>query len=115
MMMVLMVIQLGRGPATGQSREEKGQSKSNPFGAHRVVVHGTHLIPCTLPLQESQVVAALAPGPSALKIGEVARRSGLPIKTISIYSEEGLIHARPWPGSAPQRWRARSSGGCRWP
>ncbi len=33
-----------------------------------------------------------APGPSALKIGEVARRSGLPVKTIRFYSEEALIH-----------------------
>lgn len=31
---------------------------------------------------ESQAVAVLAPSRSALKIGEVARRSGLPIKTI---------------------------------
>jgi MerR family transcriptional regulator, copper efflux regulator len=38
------------------------------------------------------VVAALAPSSVALKIGEVARRSGLPIKTIRFYSEEGLIH-----------------------
>jgi DNA-binding transcriptional MerR regulator len=38
------------------------------------------------------VVAVLAPGPNAMKIGEVARRSGLPIKTIRFYSEEGLIH-----------------------
>lgn len=38
------------------------------------------------------MVAVLVPGPSALKIGEVARRSGLPIKTIRFYSEEGLIH-----------------------
>jgi MerR family copper efflux transcriptional regulator len=27
-----------------------------------------------------------------MKIGEVARRSGLPIKTIRFYCEEGLIH-----------------------
>ena len=38
------------------------------------------------------MVAVLAPSPDALKIGEVARRSGLPIKTIRFYSEEGLIH-----------------------
>jgi DNA-binding transcriptional MerR regulator len=38
------------------------------------------------------VVAVLAPSPVALKIGEVARRSALPIKTIRFYSEEGLIH-----------------------
>jgi DNA-binding transcriptional MerR regulator len=38
------------------------------------------------------VVAVFAPCPNALKIGEVARRTGLPIKTIRFYSEEGLIH-----------------------
>lgn len=38
------------------------------------------------------MVAALAPAPVALKIGAVARRSGLTIKTIRFYSEEGLIH-----------------------
>jgi MerR family transcriptional regulator, copper efflux regulator len=51
-----------------------------------------HSVPSSLPLRESQVVAALAPGRTVLKIGEVARRSGLPIKTIRFYSEEGLIH-----------------------
>jgi len=38
------------------------------------------------------VVAVLAPSCIALKIGEVARRSGLSIKAIRFYSEEGLIH-----------------------
>ena len=38
------------------------------------------------------MVAVSAPGRVALKIGEVARRSDLPIKTIRFYSEEGLIH-----------------------
>ncbi len=38
------------------------------------------------------MVAVSAPVRDALKIGEVARRSGLPIKTIRFYSEEGLIH-----------------------
>ncbi len=37
-------------------------------------------------------VAGPAAEPPALKIGEVARRSGLPVKTIRFYSEEGLIH-----------------------
>ena len=36
---------------------------------------------------ESQVAEALP-----LKIGEVASRSGLTVKTIRFYSEEGLIH-----------------------
>lgn len=37
------------------------------------------------------MVAALARASVALKIGEVARRSALPIKTIRFYSEKGLI------------------------
>ena len=37
------------------------------------------------------MVAVLAPNPIGLKIGAVARRSGLPIKTIRFYSDEGLI------------------------
>ncbi len=43
----------------------------------------------------------LAPSP-ALKIGAVARRSGLPVKTIRFYCDEGLIHPA-----------ARSAGGYR--
>lgn len=57
---------------------------------------------CTLPLLESQVGAVSAPSRSALRIGEVSRRSGLPVKTIRFYSEEGLIHPS-----------ARSEGGYR--
>lgn len=38
------------------------------------------------------MIAVFAASRVALKIGEVARRSGLPIKTIRFYSEEGLIH-----------------------
>jgi hypothetical protein len=72
---VLMGIQLGLGPATGQGRNKQGQSQSHLCGAHCVVVHRTHHIPCSLPLRESQVVLS-APRPVALKIGEVARRSG---------------------------------------
>lgn len=39
---------------------------------------------------------------AALRIGEVARRSGLPVKTIRFYCDEGVIHPR-----------ARSTGGYR--
>lgn len=87
-----MGINLSLGPAAGQRREQQDQSQSHPCGAHREVVLGTHRLRCNLPLRESQVAAVLAPGRNALKIGEVARRSGLPIKTIRFYSEEGLIH-----------------------
>ncbi|WP_296443819.1 MerR family transcriptional regulator [Vulcanococcus sp.] len=38
-------------------------------------------------MQESQVVAA-----GLLKIGDVAARSGLTVKTIRFYCDEGLIH-----------------------
>lgn len=38
------------------------------------------------------MVAVSASSRVAMKIGEVAQRSGLPIKTIRFYSEEGLIH-----------------------
>ena len=41
----------------------------------------------SLPLEESQVVVA-----APLKIGEVAQRSGLTVKTIRFYCDEGLIH-----------------------
>ena len=41
------------------------------------------------------------PSPS-LRIGEVARRTGLPVKTIRYYCDEGLLQPR-----------ARSSGGYR--
>ncbi len=33
-----------------------------------------------------------AQGPSGARIGEVAQRSGLTVKTIRFYSDEGLIH-----------------------
>jgi len=39
---------------------------------------------------ESQVVPA-PPSSPPLKIGEVARRSGLTVKTIRFYCDEGLI------------------------
>jgi DNA-binding transcriptional MerR regulator len=37
------------------------------------------------------VPAAAANAPAGLRIGEVAKRSGLPVKTIRFYSDEGLI------------------------
>jgi DNA-binding transcriptional MerR regulator len=40
---------------------------------------------------ESQVVAVSSPSRIALKIGEVSQRSGLPVKTIRFYCDEGLI------------------------
>jgi DNA-binding transcriptional MerR regulator len=43
-------------------------------------------LPSTLPLMESQEVLA-----QSLKIGEVANRSGLTVKTIRFYCDEGLI------------------------
>ena len=90
MVMVLVGIHLGL--AIPQRQDEQGQDQSCPCGAHLFVLADTQWISCSLPLLESQVAAVFAASRPALKIGEVARRSGLPIKTIRFYSEEALIH-----------------------
>jgi MerR family copper efflux transcriptional regulator len=48
-----------------------------------------HGAPPALP---AAVPASAAKASSGLLIGEVAKRSGLPVKTIRFYSDEGLIH-----------------------
>ena len=40
-----------------------------------------------------QAILSASPAPS-LRIGEVARRTGLPVKTIRYYCEEGLLQPR---------------------
>ena len=59
--------------------------------------HGSIHLRSFLPLVESQVVAA-----ELLKIGDVAARSGLTVKTIRFYCDEGLI--RPASGSEGGFW-----------
>ena len=59
--------------------------------------HGSIHLRSFLPLVESQVVAA-----GLLKIGDVAARSGLTVKTIRFYCDEGLI--RPASGSEGGFW-----------
>ena len=50
---------------------------------------------------ESQVLVA-----APLRIGEVATRSGLTVKTIRFYCDEGLIHPiSRSPGRLPASWR----------
>ncbi len=50
----------------------------------------------TLPLLESQVAGdqACAADPCLEKIGAVAQRSGLPVKTIRFYCDQGLLQPR---------------------
>ena len=44
------------------------------------------------PLKGESSGCRIRPSRVAMKIGEVAQRSGLSLKTIRFYSEEGLIH-----------------------
>ena len=83
---VLMGIHLGH-TAQGLEQRQSADRKGQPDGA------GTHepagiswFLDCSLQWLESQAV-----GDSGQKIGEVAERSGLPVKTIRFYSDEQLI------------------------
>ena len=87
-----MGVDLGSGLAHGRWREKKSQGQDQPRNASHVAVIRTSHLPCTLPLLESQVAALSSLRRSGLKIGAVAERSGVPVKTIRFYSEEGLIH-----------------------
>ena len=88
LMVVVLVIQLGQCRHRGRKQAEQQQNGGNR--AHRGNAAEGSPLGCTLPLVESQV----APAPSLaspLKIGEVAHRSGLTVKTIRFYCDEGLI------------------------
>ena len=85
--MLVMGIRLGQGREGRQQGEERQEGRRRAHGAD--AARETPL-PCTLPLMESQVASA----PSLrlpLKIGQVAGRSGLTVKTIRFYCDEGLI------------------------
>ena len=84
-MVPVMGIRLGLGWDHRRQQTEQGQAGGGD--THRSRGNQYHRVGCTLPLQESQVVA-VAP----LRIGAVASRSGLTVKTIRFYCEEGLIH-----------------------
>ena len=81
-------IQLGQGRDWGRQQTEQRQNDGGR--AHRGNAANGSALPCTLPLLESQVVLA-PPRKPPLKIGEVANRSGLTVKTIRFYCDEGLI------------------------
>lgn len=49
------------------------------------------MVPVTPPDAPAAVPARASRAPVGLRIGEVAQRSGLPVKTIRFYSDEGLI------------------------
>ena len=92
LMVAVMGIHLGQGRSCSPKQAQQGsgdggESHENSWGSIQ------HLA-CNLQLGESQV-AARHPGdllPGELdKIGAVARRSGLTVKTIRFYCDEGLI------------------------
>ncbi len=88
LVVVVVGIQLGLGRNCGQQQAEQCESGGN--WAHRGTAAKETDLPWTLPLVESQGVLASSMS-SPLKIGEVARRSGLAVKTIRFYCDEGLI------------------------
>ena len=92
MRVAVMGIRLRQG--RGCCSEQAEQRQSDGGGAHRGNAADGTLLRCTLPLVESQVVPAPSLGRAlcpSLKIGEVARRSGLTVKTIRFYGDRGLI------------------------
>ena len=91
---------LDPGLGHGHRGQQADQGQSGRSNAHGDRTRDAPPVRFTLPLLESQVVAA--PGRAALKSGEVARRSGLSVKTIRFSCDEGLIQPL-----------GRSKGGCR--
>lgn len=92
LMVAVMGVQLGQGRGCRCKQAEQNQGdggESHRTGRHR----NTHLA-CTLHQGESQVVAphsAVLLPRELEKIGAVASRSGLSVKTIRFYCDEGLI------------------------
>ena len=87
-MVAVVGIQLGQCRDCGRQQAEQRQNGGSR--AHRGNAANGSALPCTLPSVESQVVLA-PPVKPPLKIGEVANRSGLSVKTIRFYCDEGLI------------------------
>ncbi|MEY2644331.1 MAG: hypothetical protein RLZZ611_980 [Cyanobacteriota bacterium] len=83
-MVAVVGIQLSQCRDRGSQQAEQRQNGGSR--AHRGNAANRSALSCTLPLVESQVVLA-----QSLKIGEVANRSGLTVKTIRFYCDEGLI------------------------
>ncbi len=80
MLMVVVGIALGQNRSSPDPREQQGDGERTHGKGQAMVLR------CSLPLEESQVVVA-----APLKIGEVAQRSGLTIKTIRFYCDQDLI------------------------
>lgn len=91
-MVAMMGIHLGQGGGRCRQRAEQGKRKKGE--SHRTSWDRLQQLPCTLHQGESQVAAGhpveLLPG-ALEKIGAVANRSGLTVKTIRFYCDEGLI------------------------
>ena len=93
---VLVVVMLvGIGLSQGWSRPDPGEqqwSNQRTHGGRQDVP-----LPCTLLPMESQVSGsrlALAASPVLQKIGAVAQRSGVSVKTIRFYCDQGLLQPR---------------------
>lgn len=78
-------IHLGQGWTRG--RHEPDQRQNGKGRTHGQNAGKGSALRCTLLLVESQVVVA-----GSMKIGTVASRSGLSVKTIRFYCDEGLLH-----------------------
>ena len=90
--MVLMGIHLGQGRSCSPKQAQQGSGDGGE--SHENSRGNVQHLACTLQLGESQVAARHPAGllPGALeKIGAVASRSGLTVKTIRFYCDEGLI------------------------
>ena len=92
LMVAVMGIHLGQGGGRCRQRAEQGQREKGE--SHRTSWDRLEQLPCTLHQGESQVAGQHPVGllPRELeKIGAVASRSGLTVKTIRFYCDEGLI------------------------
>ena len=78
--MVLVGIALGQDRRSPDPRKQQGDGERTHGKGQAIALR------CSLPLEECQAVVA-----AALKIGEVAQRSGLTVKTIRFYCDEGVI------------------------
>lgn len=92
LMVAVMGIHLGQGGGRCRQRAEQGQREKGD--SHRTSWDRLEQLPCSLHQGESQVAGRQPVGllPRELeKIGAVASRSGLTVKTIRFYCDEGLI------------------------
>ena len=86
MVRMVAVVRVQLGPCRSRACQQAEQRQNGGSTAHGGNAANGSALPCTLPLVESQVVLG-----QALRIGAVANRSGLTVKTIRFYCDEGVI------------------------